>query len=158
MAGIVVQDNDLVVRLSWWEKAAAHRGSVRVPLAAVCRVTVEPDWWRALRGAALYGVWIPGVLCVGARGHSGGQDFVAIRPGRSVVCVELRSSASFSLLAVSMRDDVEATAERLRRSAPDLDVSTPWRQPLPVAAETETSWRGLARTGQERKPPRRAAH
>lgn len=155
VAGMLVQDDDLVVRLSWREKAAAHRGSVRVPLAAVRRVTVEPDWWRALRGVALHGVWIPGVLCVGARGHPGGQDFVAIRPGKPVVCVELRPTAPFGLLAVSVRDDAQATVERLRRCAPDIDASTPWRQPLPVAEETEDSWRELAVHGKPRHQLRR---
>ncbi|MFE0415023.1 hypothetical protein [Streptomyces tendae] len=143
MARILVKDDDLAVRLSWLEKAAAHRGSVRVPLAAVCRVTVESEWWRALRGVALNGVWIPDVLSVGTRGHFGGQDFVALRPGRPVVCVELRPTAPLGLLAVSVRDDAQATAERLRCAAPDIDASTPWRQPLPVAEETKDSWREL---------------
>ncbi|WP_328561846.1 hypothetical protein [Streptomyces coelicoflavus] len=143
MARVLVKDDDLVVRLSWRETAAAHRGSVRVPLAAVRRVTVESEWWRALRGAALHGVWIPDVLSVGTRGHVGGQDFVALRPGRPVMCVELRPPAPFGLLAVSVRGDAQAAAERLRRSAPDIDASTPWRQPLPVAEETENSWREL---------------
>lgn len=139
MARILVRGDDLVVILSWREKAAVRRGSVRVPLAAVRRVTVEPAWWRALRGVALHGVWVPGVLGVGTRGHPGGQDFVAVRPGRPVVCVELRPPAPFRLLAVSVRDDAEATAERLRRIAPAIDASTPCRQLLPVAAETEAS-------------------
>jgi hypothetical protein len=143
VARVLVKDDDLVVRLSWWEKAAAHRGNVRVPLVAVRRVTVESDWWRVLRGAPLHGVWIPDVLSVGTRGHAGGQDFVAVRPGRPVVCVELRPTAPFGLLAVAVRDDARATAERLRRSAPDIDASTPWRQPLPVAEETKDSWREL---------------
>ncbi|WP_228044584.1 hypothetical protein [Streptomyces ferrugineus] len=145
MARILVRDDDLVVRLSWREKAAGHhRGNVRVPLSDVCRVTVEPDWWRALRGAPLHGVWIPGALCVGTRSHPGGQDFVAIHPGRPVVCVELRPTAPFRLLAVSRRDDARATADRLRRRAPDIDASTPCRQPLPVAEETQSTWKELA--------------
>ncbi|MGI5378701.1 hypothetical protein ACQEV2_31525 [Streptomyces sp. CA-251387] len=139
MARILVQDDDLVLVLSWRENAAVRRGSVRVPLAAVRRVTVEPDWWRALRGVALHGVWVPGVLCLGTRGHPGGQDFVAVRPGSPVVCVELRPPAPFRLLAVSVRHDAEATAERLRRIAPHLDTSTPFRQPLPVAEEAQAS-------------------
>lgn len=151
MARILVQGDDLVVRLPWWEKAAARRGNVRTPLAAVRRVTVEPAWWRALRGVVLHGVWIPGVLCVGTRGHPGGQDFVAVRPGRPVVCVELRPTAPFSLLAVSARDDAEVMAERLRRCTPDNDTSTPWRQPLPAAEETENSWRALTREPRRRR-------
>lgn len=151
MARILVQGDDLVVRLHWWEKAAARRGNVRTPLAAVRRVTVEPAWWRALRGVVLHGVWIPGVLCAGTRGHPGGQDFVAVRPGRPVVCVELRPTAPFSLLAVSVRDDAEVMAEWLRRCTPDNDASTPWRQPLPAAEETENSWRALTREPRRRR-------
>jgi hypothetical protein len=44
---ILVNGDDLVVRLLWWQKVAARRGNVRVPLAAVRRVTCEPDWWCA---------------------------------------------------------------------------------------------------------------
>jgi hypothetical protein len=83
----------------------------------VCRVTVEPDWWRALRGVTQRGVWIPGAMCIGTRGHHGGKDFVAVRPGRPVVCIELWPRAPFSLLAVSVRHDAEATAWWLCRLA-----------------------------------------
>ncbi|MER5216817.1 hypothetical protein ABT063_41370 [Streptomyces sp. NPDC002838] len=136
MARMVAKGDELVVRLAWWEKAAARHGDVRVPLASVCRVTVEPDWWRALRGVAQKGVWIPGTLCIGTRGHHGGKDIVAVRPGRPVVCVALWPTAPFSLLAVSVRDDAAATARRLRRLAPRIDSSTRARQALPVPRET----------------------
>ncbi|MFD1661784.1 hypothetical protein ACFSL4_27225 [Streptomyces caeni] len=137
MARLLAEDDDLLVHLSWWEKAAARHRDVRVPSAAVRRVTVEPDWWRALRGVARGGVWIAGTLCIGERGHQGGKDFVVVRPGRPVVCVELWPGAPFSLLAVSVRDDPEVTARRLRRLAPRIDASTPWRQALPVPGETD---------------------
>ncbi|MDO0911263.1 hypothetical protein QQM39_10475 [Streptomyces sp. DT2A-34] len=139
MARIHTDGDRLVIRLAWWEKAAARRGDVRVPLTAVRRVTVEPDWWRALRGTHRRGICIPGKLCIGTRGHPDGEDFAAVRPGRPVVCVELWPSALFRLLAISARADpeAEATAERLRRAAPKIDRSTPWRQPLPVSEESE---------------------
>ena len=139
MVRILVKGDDLVVRLSWWEKAAARRGDVRVPLAAVCRVTCEPDWWRALRGVAQRGVWIPDAMCIGTRGHHGGNDFAAVRPGTPVVCIELWPTADFSLLALSVRDDAEATARWLRRLAPKIDASTRWRQAIPVPEETDLS-------------------
>lgn len=144
MARMLVEGDDLVVRLAWWEKAAVRGGDVRVPLAAVQRVTVEPDWWRALRGIHERGVCVPGALCLGRRGHQGGKDFVAVRPGRPVVCVELWPSAPFRLLAVVTRTDDEGrdTAQRLRRSAPKTDTSTPWRQPLPVPVESGESSAG----------------
>jgi hypothetical protein len=139
VAHILAKDDRVVVRLAWWEKAAARRGDVRVPLAAVRRVTVERDWWRALRGIQESGICIPAVLCIGMRRHQAGKDFVVMRPGRPVVCVELWSCAAFRLLAVSARDDVEAEAAagQLRQVAPRIDTSTPWRQPLPVPDEAE---------------------
>ncbi|MCX3063000.1 hypothetical protein [Streptomyces beihaiensis] len=135
MARMFVDGDDVVVHLSWWEKAAARRGDVRVPLSAVNRVTVEPDWWRVLRGVPHRGLWIPGARCIGTRRHHAGKDFVAIRPSRPVVCVELRASAPFRLLAVSVAREARAAARSLGASAPDIDTSTPWRQPLPVPEE-----------------------
>lgn len=145
MARMLVQGDDLVVRLARWERVAVRRGEVRVPLAAVRRVTLEPDWWRALRGIHERGIHVPAVLCLGTRGHQGGKDFVAVRPGRPVVCVELWPSAPFRLLAVAVTTDREgrAIARGLRRSAPRTDTSTPCRQPLPVPDESETRPAGM---------------
>ncbi|MFF2133371.1 hypothetical protein ACFVW1_50230 [Streptomyces olivochromogenes] len=100
---------------------------------------MEPDWWRALRGVAQRGAWIPGALCIGTQGHHGGKDFVAVRSGRPVVCIELWPTAPFSLIAVSVRDDAEATARWLSRLAPEIDSSTCWRQAIPVPEETDHS-------------------
>lgn len=137
MARLFVDGDDLVVHLSCVEKAAARRGDVRVPLTAVCRVTVEPDWWRALRGVPQRGVWVPGTRCIGMRSHHAGMDFVAIRSGRPVVCVELRPAAPLRLLGVSVptRTEARSTVDWLGRTAPKIDTSTPWRQPLPVPEE-----------------------
>ena len=135
MARILVVGGDLVVHLKWRERAAARRGDVRVPLGTVRRVTVEPDWWRALRGDARRGLWVPGTLCVGTRVHHGGRDFVVVRPGVPVVCIALRRGAPFSLLAVSVPDGAESTARRLRRLAPGIDTSTCAREAIPGARE-----------------------
>ncbi|MFI8521283.1 hypothetical protein ACIGEZ_26205 [Streptomyces sp. NPDC085481] len=92
---------EIVVRLSPRERLAARRGAVRVPLTALRAAYVEPDWWRALRGAKGKGLWIPDRLCVGTRILPDGEDFVVIHPGRPVLCVELRGSAPYRRLAVS---------------------------------------------------------
>ncbi|WUD70518.1 hypothetical protein OG937_01780 [Streptomyces sp. NBC_00510] len=139
MAGILATEDQVVVHLAWWEKAAAHHRDVRVPLEAVCRVTVEPDWWRAVRGVHERGLCISGTLCIGTRCHQAGKDFAAVRWGRPAVYVELRPSAPFRLLASSARDDkeAEATAGHIAQAAPNIDTSTPWRQPLPMLDESE---------------------
>lgn len=139
MARMFIDGDDLVVHLSWWERAAARRGDVRVPLTAVCRVTLEADWWRALRGIRQRGIWIPGARCIGTRSHHAGMDFVAIRPNRPVVCVELRPTAPFRLLAVSepTHEEARSTAQWIGGTAPRIDTSTPCRQPLPVPGEND---------------------
>ncbi|WP_143079138.1 hypothetical protein [Streptomyces monashensis] len=139
MARILVTEDQVVIHLAWWEKAAARHRDVRVPLAAVSRVTVEPDWWRAVRGVHERGLCVPGTLSIGTRSHQAGRDFAAVRRDRPAVCVELRPPAPFLLLAVSAPDDkeAEATAGHVARAAPNIDTSTPWRQPLPVPDESE---------------------
>ena len=107
MARVVVDGGDIVVRLSWWEKAAARRRDVRVPESALRRAYVEPDWWRALRGERERGTCLPGRLCAGLRRHHEGQDFTLVRSGGPVLCLELHRSAPLSRLAVSVPDPQE---------------------------------------------------
>ncbi|MDN3294325.1 hypothetical protein QWM81_09740 [Streptomyces ficellus] len=109
MARVVVDGTDIVVRLSWWEKLAARRRNVRVPVSALRRARIEPDWWRALRGRCGKGFWSPARLCVGTwRLPDGTEDFVAVRADGPVLCVELRHWAPFGRLAVSVPDPKEA--------------------------------------------------
>lgn len=100
MARLVVEGSDLVVRLAWWERLAARRLRVRVPVSALRAAYVEPDWWRALRGVRGRGVTVPAALCVGTRILSDGADFVVVRTGRPVLCLELRRGAAFGRVAV----------------------------------------------------------
>jgi hypothetical protein len=113
MALLVVDGNDLLVRLAWWEKAVARDGNVRVPLSAVRTAAVEHDWWRPLRGAAGPGRGISGGLSLGVRRHPAGRDFVAVRGHGPVVCVELSQASPFARLAISVPDP-EATAQVIR--------------------------------------------
>jgi hypothetical protein len=120
MARLRVKGENLIVRLSWWERAAAVRGDVKVPLAEIRRVVVEHDWWRALRGVGSRGVSVPGGLYVGRRRHGDETDFVALRRHGPYVCIALRHESPFSLIAVSVTEP-DSTATWLRELAPDLD-------------------------------------
>ncbi|WP_377271319.1 hypothetical protein [Peterkaempfera sp. SMS 1(5)a] len=118
MARLLVDGDEVVVHLSWWEGLLARRREVRVPVAAVRGVRVERDWWRALRGVGGPGSFVPQVAALGVRTHPAGYDFAAVRARRPAVLVELRSPSlsPFARLAVSM-PDAEAAALRVRRSA-----------------------------------------
>ncbi|WP_418960258.1 hypothetical protein [Streptomyces tritici] len=111
MARVRVRDGELVVRLAWWERLAARRGDLRVPLADLRQAYIEPDWWRALRGGRGRGLWIPDRVAVGVRELPMARDFTAFRPGRPVLCLNFRPSAEFGRIAVQdpHQDDVLRT-------------------------------------------------
>lgn len=108
VARLMVDGDDLVLRLAWWEKAIARRGDVRMPLAAVERTGIEPDWWRAVRGIRVRtrALVVPGMLCLGVWRHGGDQDFLALRrPRRAPTVVvdlhDLRTAAPYARVAVT---------------------------------------------------------
>ncbi|AXE83628.1 hypothetical protein [Streptomyces sp. Go-475] len=114
MARLVVDGDEVVVRLAPREALPARRREVRVRSADVRDVRVEPEWWRALRGTQLGGRCRPGRWCVGERLHALGRDFVAVRAGVPVVVLELRRPVPFTRLAVSVADAGQV-AESVRR-------------------------------------------
>lgn len=135
VARLAVEGADLVVRLAWWEKVAARRGKVRVPLAAVQEVAIQPDWWRALRGVpARASLVVPDGLYLGVWRHPGGEDFIAVRPRhRTVIHAELRGPCSpFAGIAVSVphsRRTLSAIRTALVRAVEDGSDGTPAGSP-----------------------------
>ncbi|MFF8605690.1 hypothetical protein ACF06X_07100 [Streptomyces sp. NPDC015346] len=104
MARLLVQNKDVVVRLSWREALLARRKEVRVPLADVREARVETDWWRTLRGVSERGRWRPGRFCMGTWRHAGGVDFVAVGAPGPVAVVDLFPGRRFARLSVSTVD------------------------------------------------------
>jgi hypothetical protein len=125
-ARLRIEGDDIVVGLSWWEKLAARRRGVRLPLGAVTRVAEERSWWRAFRGSPHWAVAIPGVLLLGEWRHDVGSDFVDIRPRGPVVVIDTRHRAHvtdptgrehFSRLALSVPNAHETVRELQARLA-----------------------------------------
>ncbi|MFI8961922.1 hypothetical protein ACIGO8_07390 [Streptomyces sp. NPDC053493] len=118
MAQVTVRGDgtEVVVRLGLREAAAARRRTVRFPASELRRVTVEPSWWRVLRGEAGRGVWLPG-RCVGVRHELTGTDFVAVRAEAPALCVDLGAGAPFRRVAVCVPRP-EQTARELRSLVP----------------------------------------
>jgi hypothetical protein len=116
MPELVVEGDQVVVRLSRWERAVAFHGDVSVPLGAIQSVSVEPDPWHALRGIRAPGTGWPRVIAYGVRRRTGDRpDFVAVLRKRPTVRIELGSPSEFARLLVSV-DDAEALVSRLRGS------------------------------------------
>lgn len=121
MAAFEVRENDLVVSLTPIERVAALRREVRVPVAAVERVCVDPDPWGAVRGFRIAGTGIPGVVAYGKRLVSGDRpDFAAIHGREPAVRIELAPWAPYGRLLVTVPDPA-ASAEAIKaavRGAP----------------------------------------
>ncbi len=114
MAGLVIEHDHLVVRLSWWERIVAVHGNVPVPLASVSSVMVEARaidvlrrFWHAPTGPEFL------VAPYGVRAYGGGKGFVAARRRRPAVLVNLDPPSRFTGLLVWAADP-EATAASIR--------------------------------------------
>ncbi len=117
VATLGIDGADLVVGLSRWEQAAALRRGVRVPLAAVREVAVEPEPWAALRGVRAPGTGWPGVIAYGVRRLTGDRpDFAAVLGKRPVVRIELAPPSPFGRVLVSVAD-VDGAIARIRAAA-----------------------------------------
>jgi hypothetical protein len=111
MATLRAEGDELVLGLSAWERLAALRGDVRVPLTAVESVSVDPDPWHALRGMRAPGTGLPGRIAYGVRRLTGGRpDFAALRGRDPAVRIELGEPAAFGRLIVSVADPEAAVA------------------------------------------------
>jgi hypothetical protein len=100
--------------MSGWEQAAAFRGDLSLPLAAVRTVSVEPEPWSALRGIRAPGTGFPGLIAYGTRRLTGERpDFAAILRRRPAVRVELDPPSAFGRLLVTVPEP-DATVRRLR--------------------------------------------
>jgi hypothetical protein len=109
VAELVVEGNQLVLRLSWWERIAAVHGNVRVPLSRVAFVNVEALSNDFLRRLLRHG-YGPVFLQVPYGFRAG--FFVAARRRRPAVYVGLGPQSRPTGLLVSVADP-EATAARI---------------------------------------------
>jgi hypothetical protein len=120
MASLVIERDELVVRLSQLEQLAAFRGDVHIPLGSVESVSAEKDPYSALRGVRAPGTGVPRMCAYGVRLMTGGRpDFAAVHGRGPAVRVELAPDAPFGRLLVSVDDpqaEVAALQARLRRA------------------------------------------
>jgi len=116
MAQLTLDGDELVVRLSAFEKLGAMRGDVRVPLATVSRVRVSEHPWSELRGLRAPGTGVRGILSLGTRRGSGFRDFAAVYRGRPAIVIEARGT-TFDRLVISS-SDAEADSRRILGALP----------------------------------------
>jgi hypothetical protein len=118
MAELIIEDWDLVVRLTLGEKIWGLHGDIRVRLPSVASVAADPQPWLGLRGWRMAGISFPGRAAYGTRRHGSGYDFCILHRDRPAVRVDLGSgSGRFSRLVISVPGGGDAEAEAARIAA-----------------------------------------
>ncbi len=115
MAQLIVEGDNVVVRLTRMEKFLAFHGDVRVPLRAIRRIRTPSSPWLIVRGWRSTGVSVPGLLSLGRRRHGSGYDFTVMFKDRPTVVLECNGT-EFGEVVVSV-DDAMATAGRIAAAA-----------------------------------------
>ena len=88
MIRLTVEGDEIVVRLSGWDRVWALRREVRAPLALVAEVRVDPTIARDPQGAQWPGTRIPGRVYAGTWLQRDGRAFWAVRDPTSALVVE----------------------------------------------------------------------
>ena len=111
MASLVIERDELVVRLSHLEQLAAQRGDVHGPLCSVTRISTEGCPYDALRGLCAPGTGVPRRLAYGVRLFTGGRpDFAALHGPGPAIRIDLSEAAPFGRLLVTVPDTEAAIA------------------------------------------------
>jgi hypothetical protein len=118
MAELIVDDQDLVVRLTLREKILGFHGDIRVRLSSVVSVAPDPKPWLGLRGWRMAGISFVGHAVLGTRRHGEGYDFCVLHRDWPAVRVNL-ASGRFGRLVTSVPEgsDPETEAARIAAAA-----------------------------------------
>jgi hypothetical protein len=104
MAKVVIDGDELVLQLSFWEKMGALHSSPRAARSALTSVESVEQLWRSdvLRGIRAPGTAFPYVVLLGTLRGRRYKDFVAMK-GRGQGCVLTFSSGPFERWIFTIR-------------------------------------------------------
>ena len=109
MPRLELSDTDLRVHLNAWEKLAALRGDLRIPLGEVRGATEDDGFGGSALGLRLPGTHIPFVLAAGTFMKDGDKQFVCTRRALQTIVIEL-ANEKWSRLVIGVRDAHGAAA------------------------------------------------
>ena len=94
MAKVIDQGNNLILKLSMWEKIGGLHKDLVVSKDNLIKKTVHQKPWtkEVLRGVRAPGTGIPYVILLGTMRFKGGKDFPAIYKRRPVTVYEFKDS------------------------------------------------------------------
>jgi hypothetical protein len=111
MAILVVEGDQLIMRMTTLEHVEGVHQDIAVPLSSVQVVRVSANVWSELRGIRAPGTGIPHVVAVGTRRGAFGKDFAAVHGTGGGVVVELNGQP-YGRLVLTV-DDPDALVQRV---------------------------------------------
>ena len=108
MASVIREGNELILKLSFWEKLGALNSSPRTSLDSIEKVEFIDQLWgsSALRGVRSPGTAIPYVVLLGTLRGRGYKDFVAMK-GRGEGAVITLSEGPFARWIFTLKQSKE---------------------------------------------------
>jgi hypothetical protein len=93
MASVIREGNELILKLSFWEKLGALNSSPRTSLDSIEKIEYIDQLWGSstLRGVRAPGTAIPYVVLLGTLRGRGYKDFVAMSGRGEGVIITLKS-------------------------------------------------------------------
>jgi hypothetical protein len=118
MARLLLEGNDLVLKLSFWEKVWSLHSNPRTPIGSVEKVEFVDTLWssKVLRGVRAPGTGIPYVVLLGTMRGRRYRDFVALK-GRKMGVVLTFNSTPFARWIFTLKQD-RSEVEALLRDTP----------------------------------------
>ncbi len=95
MAKVIEEGNNLILKLSMWEKIGGLHKDLVVSKDLLVKKTVYQNPWskEVLKGVRAPGTGIPYVILLGSMRYKGGKDFTAIYKRRPVTVYEFKDGS-----------------------------------------------------------------
>ncbi len=104
MAMIEIDSDEVVVRLSGWEKVGAFHGDLRFPRSAIRVVRTVENPFAELRGIRAPGTGFPRLIALGTWRRRGAKDFAAVYGRGRGVAIDLAEGQPYRRVVVSSDD------------------------------------------------------
>jgi hypothetical protein len=115
MAELAIEGNELVLRLTTFEKAAALHRDLRFPVSAIGSVEVAEKPFTLVKGLKAAGLSIPRRVAIGTFRGRGGTRFFVLKGTRPAVHITFTRGSIGALVIGSA--DPEALAQRVLTAA-----------------------------------------
>ncbi|MCU1690534.1 MAG: putative alpha/beta hydrolase [Pseudonocardiales bacterium] len=115
MAELLIEGNELVLRLSTFEKAAALHRDLRLPVSAIGSVEVTDKPFTLVKGLKAAGLSIPRRVAIGTFRGRGGTRFFVLKGSKPAVHITF-TRGSIAALVISAAD-ADALAERVQTAS-----------------------------------------